>query len=33
MGLVAALLLVYRVAVTYLPILEPRPRRSARAHA
>ena len=25
-GLVAALMLVYRVAVTYLPILEPRPR-------
>jgi Ni/Fe-hydrogenase subunit HybB-like protein len=26
-GLVAALLLVYRVAVTYLPILEPQPLR------
>jgi len=28
MGLVAALLLVYRVMVTYLPILEPRPREA-----
>jgi Fe-S-cluster-containing dehydrogenase component/Ni/Fe-hydrogenase subunit HybB-like protein len=27
-GLVAALLLVYRIAVTYLPILEPRPERA-----
>lgn len=26
MGLVAGLMLVYRIAVTYLPILEPRPR-------
>jgi Ni/Fe-hydrogenase subunit HybB-like protein len=30
-GLVAALMLVYRIAVTYLPILEPRPRM--REHA
>jgi Ni/Fe-hydrogenase subunit HybB-like protein len=29
MGLVAALLLVYRLGVTYLPILEPRPKRKA----
>ena len=29
-GLVAALLLVYRIMVTYLPILEPRPRREQR---
>jgi Ni/Fe-hydrogenase subunit HybB-like protein len=28
-GLVAALLLVYRIAVTYLPILEPRPKATA----
>ena len=28
MGLVAALLLTYRVAVTYLPILEPQPKAS-----
>lgn len=29
MGLIAALLLTYRVMVTYLPILEPRPAREA----
>ena len=28
-GLVAALLLVYRLMVTYLPILEPRPKVAA----
>ena len=32
-GLVAALLLAYRVAVTYLPILEPRPKAAAVAGA
>jgi len=26
LGLVAALMLVYRIMVTFLPILEPRPR-------
>ena len=30
-GLIAALMLTYRVAVTYLPILEPRPRSKAVA--
>ena len=29
-GLVAALMLVYRIAVTYLPILEPRPKKAQR---
>jgi Ni/Fe-hydrogenase subunit HybB-like protein len=28
-GLIAALMLTYRVAVTYLPILEPRPKAVA----
>ena len=28
-GLVAAMMLTYRVAVTYLPILEPRPKVAA----
>jgi hypothetical protein len=26
LGLIAALMLSYRIAVTYLPILEPRPK-------